>query len=1166
MDEVTCPMDPHAYQSVNISKFLEDFNVGVNELENKKYSFSVEYLRILYKKNRKLFANLTVEFALRGCRVNVANGNLFFEPVTGPFHVLISKKIENKLNIPKMIKPIQKFLNIQSNYFFEGIVIENFQQFIPKNYDFRILSNVFTNMGFELVSIVNDSQGFNELVDSNIKDLSDWENVENNELSEIVLDSSLDMPISVVFSNHNVHRFFYSKGIYKYNQITIKGLVEIKHMSGVGVKKWESIVQDLKNLNHLDHNTVDERPNPNNVLESLPDASVDIPIDKIISLPAVLQSFKDNNVTNYNQITTEVLKKVRNTKGMGVKKFNRVILSLKEAKDQAMLFKDREQRNKLRKVYPEILGNKNITRNLFKVAPENLQCVKGEDGIFDVKKHVEKLTNVHVDEIAKDVYQSKEDYFLALFKINSDREEEIDNQFLDSYGFDLEHLEFSKDSWKYSLELGSNSEDEIASELLYVKENLYLPQIIINIKNEILKKYEKKQDCIDILNLRLLKRSPVTLEEIGQKYDLSRERIRQKEKKLEKELIKAIECFNLNIAVESYLNLEENVFIINDSFPESYFCLISIFNGNVSAEKQIYLDKRNIFVSKKFLHEFKEFIGEFQSREMFTDEELFAMYKKYFKNIDKNPQSIEQLVCRLGYFKVGHYFTNTKVTRKEFIYQYVVKKGQISLNQGFLNDLSSSYKRLLGKSFNNHHVKDPIRNVQSQLTRLVEDGRLFLVDSNVYSSTDVVGMFIDDSIDEVKEFIDGRLEKFPEISSKIVYAEFKPKTINCTEGAFYSALKNKLTAYFSFGRNNTKTIRLKNKDKKTSVQVLEEYVELKGGKSSLNEVLHDMGWKKYSTSVAVEESELLVQARGKIFLKEKDISENVIEFMKKEIKLQRKLHPKYVISSKILDDLLIDRPDLSINGGIPSSYLNNVQLFSKILRGVDNSLKGRIILSSSGEVDNEMLLDEKFGNETFSIKEFIEFYNSIGFENETSIRKRKTEMEMQGQLCEIDKNEFILAKYIKVTDDDVDLVENYLDSLFKMNLIYISLDTLAIFNGLPKIDKRFRWNSYIFSYYVSFSKKYKQLFWESRDIKKHSVVPNNSHIIVKANEKFIDLLQLTKEVLKKNYQGSMNEIDVAQYLFDQHILARKRVNYLPMYIKNNLFNINKFGSLEYKND
>lgn len=1166
MDEVTCPMDPHAYQSVNISKFLEDFNVGVNELENKKYSFSVEYLRILYKKNRKLFANLTVEFALRGCRVNVANGNLFFEPVAGPFHVLISKKIENKLNIPKMIKPIQKFLNIQSNYFFEGIVIENFQQFIPKSYDFRILSNVFTNMGFELVSIVNDSQGFNELVDSNAKDLSDWENVENNELSEIVLDSGLDIPISLVFSNHNVHRFFYSKGIYKYNQITIKGLVEIKHMSGVGVKKWESIVHDLKNLNDSDHNTVDKRPNPNNVLESLPDASVDIPIDKIISLPAVLRSFKDNNVTNYKQITTEVLKKVRNTKGMGVKKFNRVILSLKEAKDQAMLFKDREQRNKLRKVYPEILGNKNITRNLFKVAPENLQYVKGEDSIFDVKKHVEKLTKVHVDEIAKDVYQSKEDYFLTLFKINSDREEEIDKQFLDSYGFDLEHLEFSKDSWKYSLEPSSNSEDEIASELLYVKENLYLPQIIINIKNEILKKYEKKLDCIDIFKLRLLKRSPVTLEEIGQKYDLSRERIRQKEKKLEKELINVMQNFDFNLAVESYLNLEENVFVIYDSLPESYFCLISMFNEKIDVEEKIYIYDENIFVSKKISQEFKKFVEEIQARQTFAEAELLSMCKKHFENIDMKQQVVEQLIYRLGYFKVGRYFTNVKVTKKEFIYKYVVKKGKISLNQEFLNDLSSSYERLLGKKFNVNYVKDPIKNVQSHLTGLVEEGRLFLIDSNVYSSIDVVGAFIEDSIDEVREFIDDRLEQFPEISSKIVYAEFKPKMINCSEGAFYSALKNKLSSDFSFGRSNTKTIRLKNKKKKTSVQVLEEYIEIKGGKSNLNEVLHDMGWEKYSTSVAVEASELLVQAGGKIYLEERDISEEVLEFLKIEIEKQKKLHPEYVVSSEILDNLLVDGIDLYENGKVPDFYLNNIQLFSKLLRTVDNSLKGRIILSDSGEVDNNMLLDKNFGDEIFSLQEFIEFYNSIGFYNEGGIRNRKTEMEMNGQLCEVDKNEFMLTKYIKVTKDDVELVEKYLDTLFKMNSVYISLDTLAIFNGLPKIEKRFRWNSYILNYYVSFSTKYKQLFWESRAIEKHSVVPNNPHIIVRANDKFTNLLELIKEMLKKSYKGSMNESDVTQYLINYHLLARKHADYLPMYIKDNLFVINEFGSLEFKND
>lgn len=730
-------------------------------------------------------------------------------------------------------------------------------------------------------------------------------------------------------------------------------------------------------------------------------------------------------------------------------------------------------------------------------------------------------------------------------------------------------LDFQKNFLKYCEVPTNNTDDEISSELLYVKKNFYLPDIFNSIKKEVVFEYKDENDCIDIIDSRLLSEHPLTLAELGKKHHVSRERIRQKEVKIKEFISKIISRYDINIAIENYFELEKNAFAFCNNLSSYKIWLIKLFNENVSSYEKVCFYSDSILLSRYYSEKTRRFLNKLDSIDVLSFEDLDSLLKKSFKDIDIKSNRIELLMHSLGFTKLENFFTRKKLTKKEIIYSYVIKRGKVRVNEVFLNEISNYYEKIVGqKLFSTTKLTDNIRNVQSILSSLVDEKKLILIDSGVYGSKDSLKQLPDEQVEEIKNFIGDRLECVPEINIKVVYAEFNSKIDVYSEAALYSFLKSRLNLSFDFGRHNTRTIRLKNTVKKTNPQVLEEYIKLKNGKATFNDVLCDMGWKKYTTASVVDSSSSLVKMNGDIFLNEKEITDDVWNFLRKKIKEQEDKHADYIITSKILDSLLIDRYDFYEDGKIPAFYLNNVDLFAKLLKQAvsDRNLKGnKILYVGNAAPSNELLLDAKFGDSIISIQQFIQFFNNIGYFNEGGIRKKKTEMEENRILFEIDENEFMLTKYVEVKQEDLILVDRYLDSLFKLNDDFVSLDACVVFDGLPKLDRKLRWNSFVLSYYVSFSTKYKNLSWNDGTYSL-AMLPNDPHIVTTKDNETNNLITLIRDVLKKDYNGSMNEEDVAIYLSERNILTAKHKKLLPMYIMDNLFSVNEFGSLEYKDD
>ncbi|GKS81754.1 hypothetical protein LPAF129_14400 [Ligilactobacillus pabuli] len=161
-DYVECPVNPKRYHSQAMRTLFSVMNSEDIKENDGKYIFDLDFVRKIYKLEPATYKKLIKEFGLRGIKVHTQKNNKIFIRVSEPpYHIISanekSKKFENII-FPNSIQMTLNGLDVQDDTFFDGIIIEQFSELFPFDYNFDDLKRSFTSHGFEVSEVTTTAK------------------------------------------------------------------------------------------------------------------------------------------------------------------------------------------------------------------------------------------------------------------------------------------------------------------------------------------------------------------------------------------------------------------------------------------------------------------------------------------------------------------------------------------------------------------------------------------------------------------------------------------------------------------------------------------------------------------------------------------------------------------------------------------------------------------------------------------------------------------------------------------------------------------------------------------------------------------------------------------------------------------------------------------------
>lgn len=161
-DYVECPVNPKRYHSQAMRTLFSVMNSEDIKENDGKYIFDLDFVRKIYKLEPATYKKLIKEFGLRGIKVHTQKNNKIFIRVSEPpYHIISanekSKKFEDII-FPNSIQMTLNGLDVQDDTFFDGIIIEQFSELFPFDYNFDDLKRSFTSHGFKIVEVTTTAK------------------------------------------------------------------------------------------------------------------------------------------------------------------------------------------------------------------------------------------------------------------------------------------------------------------------------------------------------------------------------------------------------------------------------------------------------------------------------------------------------------------------------------------------------------------------------------------------------------------------------------------------------------------------------------------------------------------------------------------------------------------------------------------------------------------------------------------------------------------------------------------------------------------------------------------------------------------------------------------------------------------------------------------------
>lgn len=1051
-DAIRCAANFEEIKSPNFSHFIDEYEVHTDNDQLSRVSYvPLHFLREVYLNDKPLFFRLVKEFGLRGYQVITDNDSLFYNDIV-PFDKsdVRTRKIQANLSgerswrnlvLPPSIQTFLSDSHIDSNQFFDGLIVDN-------------LFKVFPETDESLLTALSK--------------------------------------IGVIVSE--------GENSYKSKEDT--------NLPSLAVEKKCVRISDLFDPNH--HHMI-------------------------------INAFKNNGIETTDDITSEKLRVVFKTKGIGKKK----IAFVQETLQANYLIKTEEPQKsetKYKKIFPEIILHSFQIRKVF---PDNaqveLKCTEnGQIRDFDLAfLHLVK-TSKKYKELKKRIERDITSY---LKWINGHSEPLLDANHVREI---VPKLGLSNNLLNAIDHFHDEQRQEFLEELNY-ELSLSLDRRVDAVQSELIKRISQKKNWLAIEDI-MTSHPKSTLQEIGDKVGITRERVRQIKVKicsLKCDLAKGyrIEQF----LCWSYFKSNQPLVFI-DELDNRLIGLLQDINSELIIQPKNKHHTPFIILNqeKEILREVNNWVNKFQNENELNIDALWKFFKKF---IGVRPEQAfrKQLMNKiLKVYQYNYVFPEhayKQMSRARVVYHIYFSKfgNNFSTSDLPFFTLNQEYKSVAGNDLFAPGLKrEPENLVNNMLLRIAaHTPGIVYIGGGKYE--DDPSERIDDSFFvRVKLFIQESLQEVESIKINKVYSHFQSYLTQVgvdSPTELYFVLKKNLSKSFSFAEGNELNIWSLNADKISNEEILSHLLENNGNRMAESDITEKLGWTRTSIEQTAIASSNLSYGNGEVYYQHLSIPAKIREFVSREISVQAKAHPHYVLVRPIQQKL---KNDWELLAEIPHiEILTNLDMFANLIKAIDNDWKGYSqALYKNNQIDVSTILHDHFKDESFDKDQYVSFFSDLGY-SPVTINLKLNKLIFDNTIAEVGPDRLMFTELLNISHEEQSQIDKYLLNMFDSTTRYISLKR-EIVNGtiLPKIFN-LTWTRELLFYFASKSASVKPLRWPQGT--NTTSFPINPMIIVKRDDSINSLLDLAKYCVE-NFTGNRSVTSVRNYLKNKDILVGKTNN------------------------
>lgn len=1145
-------------QSSKYLNFLNNYiNENYNEFTDTDY-IPIEMFRDLYLRDKEIFSKLVKELVLRGGKFQLEKPSYIFPviDIENSDYIYITDKTERdaykKLDFSIFnLSSFTKSFNIDDNSFYNYIPIEGFKIFGLDKSELKLLKKEFEDKDFkiiserseELVEKVNKSTDNNCFIFSLFNENKDFKKSLN--LSKVsiygdlysIMDNNIFYFVSLsILNNASINETL--AGPIKMLE-TNDGYKILKRLGEDEVrlicKKIESILDDKYFLSKTISSIISSNPDTKHI-------NISYKIQGY-GIDHIARIINEMDIQTIDDLTEKVLCQIFVSKGVGkvkIKKFIDIILGI-------------------------IICNINNWENIIVVNdPVKYEEKNSGDFLFDEKTHFRPYyTKINLKKEPLFDREDISDEMITDSPISTIRKLKVlGNSYLNIRNL-LKNIDIFKkylvdEDFNYVYNTNINEILDLGLKYRFAYELIgWIDNIIVSFSESndsigyLLKEYEFDSVEEYILANRTLSEKAQTLKEIGNKFNITRERVRQIEKRLKNKIMDG----NLPIYFRIYINFimgESQAIKIKDGL-DLYFEIITL--------EGFYYDKTsNQLIKMDFVDNYKKIKSEFdkiiedkkiiskESLEKYIEIEcienslnkddvlniLFTYIDKNFYNNDKIVSLNNLNIADKIYFIIKTYYDNKVLD--------LSVENNISIFENIYESLYNE-KFFNGKKSKQSQIEDKFNRLSEKIIKLgTSKFKLIDIDDFPY-----------ELLEKMENYINEELSLYGNVSTKKIYWEFKEEIIRSgnDEESIYYVIKLFYQDDYYFEGRTKKRIYPKGEKPKSTIKILQNLLIMNNGQMKIEEAAQEMGVEEYSINNNLDANLFYISDGTVRLIKQDNIKNETIDFIKSLVE-EEKNNNGYVSVKRVYETLLFD---IDKQKDLIDNDCKNLGEFTNLLKTIypDINSNKLIMMEDNENRDYINIFIKELGQrKKYTRKDFYEIGQQFGF-SDPSIYSYISNSLDTGNLIQLDENYMIKTENLEVTEKNVEDVGKFLDKFYDEKEKYISL-----YNQLNKMYLIDDINGYIptpeiVSYIACKYLSYKKI--------ESSVVKYDNDPIILTLDKEISYEKILY-IKMKDFVGIKTEENILKYLKEEGLINPNTNRLYKSFYTKKLLRLNEFHRVE----
>ncbi|MUK87995.1 hypothetical protein GMD78_06230 [Ornithinibacillus sp. L9] len=637
----------------------------------------------------------------------------------------------------------------------------------------------------------------------------------------------------------------------------------------------------------------------------------------------------------------------------------------------------------------------------------------------------------------------------------------------------------------------------------------------------------------------------LTLQETGEHFGITRERVRQIAKKAELKLKSELKKFSFYEVVQlfstskSYITYEDLIQLIgvdNRYIVEilkeqkkgfAYYEKLDIFFFNLDQNIHIDVldsgieDLPNIFLLKKFESTIRDLL------------ESFGVMSPTLGTIQK-------LLEEYGFSRYGKFYSRKKlnvIRALEILFEHFIP------DQLKLDEEGYEYLKELAKKHLDYELNSSLRAVDA---RLRDSSKLILVNRSTFQRFNYEE-FDQSIIAKVKEYLLNRFTETNVVNVEEIYHTFERELKNLNifhKLHLYSLIHYYLDEEFIIGKGNTLNIFKNDQAKQTIEESLMDVVNKFGGYCDKKQIEETLNWPPFKVDLGISSSkQLLSWGKNKVitldYLGLSDITKtNLISLVEKT------MDNGFTTAALVYREVMLDQ---TLSLLMEEKGIDDYWKMSSLLKAIFPTLKGHmnfLYVENCPFSNFEEVITYHFDRET-TRKEIKDFALNYGYKSVMASQIVYKLLE-QGTYVEIDMDTLYPREKFAIPSEVVQQVYQLVDEL-QGDAAYIALHKIdeTMNSRIPDIG--FRWNPYLIKT-ILIDHGYRQITKIVSDYRYDQI------LLVKENSPIQTFDELVYHILKHEYDGTMQETYVYEFLTEKGIFKEPERAYykvLPNELKSN---------------